>query len=314
MKRKPTATSDILPTGLQLCMRGEALEVVRTKAVVLKLLLTGEVEVVEGTLSAGERITLLPSSTSDSDAVESYFILSGRLSHSTRDSAVTTLAAGDYIVTRGLREEAIFSALEEVTFLYFTSKPFFHEISAGLQELMRLAVEVELKDGYTAGHCLRLQRLSFTVGQEIGLSPHQLRLLDHGAYLHDVGKIKIPLKILQKPSALTPQEWEVIKQHPTFGRSLLEPTFVRESGSIVEQHHERLDGSGYPFGLAGEEILTESYIVAIADTYDAMTTDRSYRKALPADEARAELCRYGGIHYPAELVKAFLSSLSRVEP
>jgi HD-GYP domain-containing protein (c-di-GMP phosphodiesterase class II) len=299
-------------TGLRIRRRGDAIESVTTKSAVVNLLLASGMEVHEVTLAGGERIMLLPPSSGQTDAVEMYYVLSGELAcHQPADAE--PLGAGDYLVTLGLEEEAIFSANGEVRLLYFTSQPFFHEISGVLQELMRLAVEVELKDGYTAEHCLRLQRLSFATGKEIGLSSHRLYLLDRGSYLHDVGKVRVPEEILQKPAALTPDEWTVIRLHPTFGREMLEPTVVREAGTIVEQHHERLDGSGYPFGLAGDEILPESYIVAIVDTFDAMTTDRVYRRALPRSEAKAELLAGAGRLYPRDLVKAFLSVVDGVE-
>lgn len=244
--------------------------------------------------------------------METYYILSGKLAH-LDSSQSELLGPGDCIVTRSLKEEAFFTALEEVRFIYFTSKPFFKEISTKHQDLMKLAVEVEERDGYTAEHCLRLQRLSFATGKAVGLNAHRLHLLDYGSYLHDVGKAKVPVEILQKPSSLTAEEWLIIKEHPRFGRELIEPTFIRDAGPIVEQHHERMDGSGYPFGLRGDEILTEAYIVAIADTYDAMTTDRSYRKALPAESAFAELRRFADIHYPSEIVEAFMEVVGTIE-
>ncbi len=160
---------------------------------------------------------------------------------------------------------------------------------------------------------MRIQRLSYATGQELGLEPHRLYLLNYGAYLHDLGKVRIPLEILQKPAALTPDEWRVMKRHPTFGRELLEPTFMKDVGPIVEQHHERFDGSGYPHGLAGEEVLLEAAIVAVADTYDAMTTDRVYRKALPPEVAFAEIDKYAGVHYPREVVAAFFTALKQTE-
>jgi HD-GYP domain-containing protein (c-di-GMP phosphodiesterase class II) len=298
--------------GLQIRRHGETLESVDSKALALHLLATGDVELAEGVLNAGERITLVPDSSA-TPATEIYYLLSGRLINVGERNTSVPLGPGDCLITRDLMQEAIFSALEEVRFLYFTSRPFFQEISGKLQELMRLAVEVEVKDGYTAEHCTRLMQLSFTIGQEVGLDSHRLRLLSRGAFLHDVGKAKVPQEILQKPASLTTEEWTVIKLHPTFGREMLEPTFIREAGPIVEQHHERLDGSGYPYGLSKDEILPESYIVAIADAYDAMTTDRVYRKALPAAEAEAELRRYAGIHYPRELIDAFLSAIGRSE-
>jgi HD-GYP domain-containing protein (c-di-GMP phosphodiesterase class II) len=313
MKARKVQASLGAVSGLQVRRKGEALETVTTKSMIIQLLVAGGVEIAEGTLASGERITLIPAGSGVDDAVETYYLLSGKLARTGPEHRQELLGPGDYIVTRGLTEEVIFSAVEEVRFLYATTRPFFHEISQAHQELMRLAVEIEMKDGYTAEHCLRLQRLSFATGAEIGLSSHRLALLDQGAYLHDIGKVRVPLEILQKPAALTKAEWKVVKQHPIFGREMLEPTYVREAGPIVEQHHERLDGSGYPFGLAGDEILPEAYLVAIADTYDAMTTDRVYRKALPVAEAEAELRRYAGVHYPRELVSAFLSAVRRVE-
>lgn len=299
--------------GLHVRRHGESLERVEGRLGALRLLVATEMELVEGTLIAGERVTLVPDRTSTDLATEVYYLLSGRLARVGDDEAAP-LGPGDYLVTRGIEEEVIFTALENVTFLYFTSRPFFHEIGGRLHELMRLAVEVEVKDGYTAEHCRRLMRLSFATGQTVGLDSHRLRLLDRAAYLHDVGKVKIPTEILQKPTALTDEEWAVVKQHPTFGREMLEQTFVHEAAPIVEQHHERLDGSGYPHGVAKEEILPESYIVAIADAYDAMTTDRVYRKAMSAAEAESELRRFSNIHYPKELVDAFLAVIKTGRP
>ena len=114
---------------------------------------------------------------------------------------------------------------------------------------------------------------------------------------------------MQRSAKLTPEEWEVIKKHPTHGRELLAQTFMKEAATIVEQHHERSDGSGYPKGLSGDKILIESSIVAVADTFDAMTTDRPYRKASTQAEALAELHKYAGVHYPKEVVRAFCAVL-----
>ena len=216
-------------------------------------------------------------------------------------------------MTEKLSSPVILSALTNVSFLYITTQPFFHYISQFQKELMRLAVEVEQKDGYTSEHCLRLQKLSYATGQELFLEPYRLHRLNYGAYLHDLGKVRVPIEILQKPGKLTSEEWDVIKKHPTYGREMLNGTPLNEIGCVVEQHHERLDGSGYPLALSKEAILVESYIVAVADTYDAMTTDRSYRKALVPEVAFAELEKYAGIHYPLEVVKAFFSAVKQVE-
>lgn len=293
---------------LQIVQQGGYLESVSSKAGSLNLMVSNKgFEMIEGTLKINERLTLLP--PDDPNHSETYYILEGSL----KNDAGLMLELGDSCSTQGLQDTFIFTALGFTRFLYISSKPIFHEISHEMQDLLQLAVDIELKDGYTADHCLRLQRLSYATGQELALESHRLHVLDYGAYLHDVGKIKIPLEILQKPAKLTDEEYRIIKNHPSYGYDMLANTFMKEAGRIVEQHHERLDGSGYPFALSQENILLEAYIVAVADTYDAMTTDRPYRKALDPQIAFDELDKYSNIHYPKEVVKAFRSAVKRIE-
>lgn len=301
-----------LPVGLNVVAPTGSLESVATKAGSLDLLATGRgVEVIKGTLQDGERMTMVPGEPG-ADALEACLLLEGSLlMPDTLGGEV--LASGSLISADGLEEPVSFTAHGDVRFLYITSAPMFHHISRELNELRRLAVDIEVTDGYTADHCERLQRLSYATGRELGLSQAELYRLDFGAYLHDVGKIRVPTSILLKPGKLDAEEWSIIKQHPSFGRQMLAPTFMREAGVIVEQHHERLDGSGYPFGLVGDEILVQSAIVAVADTYDAITTDRPYRRASPPAEALAELERLAGIQYPKEVVRAFRSAAAQLE-
>ena len=300
-KKKITQT----PEGLTIRRQGESLETVNSKTGEFRLLSThSNSEVMEIHLNEGERLVLTPAGST----VETFYVLSGQLS-SELAKRTYLVTQGDYIVTEKLSEPRILTAMVDAKLLYITEQPQFHAFSENLTQLRQLAVEVELKDGYTAYHCERLHDLSFSTGQVLDLPSDRLMLLGYGAYLHDVGKIRVPLAILTKPGKLTAREWKVIKKHPTYGRELLAQTFMKEAGTIVEQHHERSDGSGYPKGLLGNDILIESYIVAVADTFDAMTTDRPYRKASTQAEALAELRKYAGIHYPKEVVKAFCSSL-----
>ena len=292
------------PEGLIIRRQGESLETVSSKLSVFKLLNNGaNFEITQVNLKPEVRLTLTPVGT----VMETLFVITGKLSCKL-SKGQQILSDGDYIVAKSLAEPVILTAITEANLLYVTERAQFHEISKDLNELRELAVEVEMKDGYTADHCLRLQSLSYAIGQEFGLGSKRLHILDYGAYLHDVGKIRVPLAILNKPAKLTPEEWEVIKKHPTYGRELLDQTFMKAAGTIVEQHHERSDGSGYPHGLSGDEILIESSIVAVADTFDAMTTNRPYRKASTQAEALAEIRKYAGIHYPKEVVKAFCSA------
>ena len=295
--------------GLDIRRAGQSLETVTTKAAVFRLLSSyPDLEILEGSIALGERLHLIPLENPPYAATEVYYILSGQLS-SDLPGQTLTVGPGDYLVAERLQDVAIFSALSEVRFLYICSLPTFHQTSEALSELKNLAVEVETKDGYTANHCDRIQRLAYATGKELGLSHHQLYQLDYGAYLHDVGKIKIPLSLLQKPGPLSTDEWPLFHQHPITGREMLEQTFMKASGPIVEQHHERYDGSGYPYGLGRDEVRVESYIVAVADTYDAMTSNRPYRKARSKQEALDEIEGLTGQHYPTEVVKAFFSVL-----
>lgn len=301
-----------LPPGVHCVRAGQAIERVATKACTVRLLANGGgTEIAEGTLTAGDRLNLLPPPTA-APIAEAYYILAGALVwHG--NGPETVFRAGDCMTVEGIEEPMALTAIEDVRFLYVTTQPSFHQISDTLSDLMRLAEEVEEADGYTAGHCLRLQRLAYATGEALGLHGGRLVALDHGAYLHDLGKTRIPRAILQKPGPLTAHEWALIKRHPVYGREMLEITSLRHAAPIVEQHHERIDGSGYPYGLMGDEVLVEASIVAVADTYDAMTTDRVYRRALSREAALDELRSLSGRQFPAEVVRAFESTVDAVE-
>ena len=258
----------------------------------------------EVTLQANKRLIIVPTGT----ALEVYYVLSGGLQYALNGS-LHRIGPGQHIVVEHIDAPLTLQSLTTTNLLVTSSQPQFYQISHNFEELTQLAVEIEIKDGYTADHCRRLQRLSYATGQQLGLSQTELYRLDFGALLHDIGKVEIPVEILQKPGELTPEEWNRVKQHPSLGREILATTHVKEAGIVVEQHHERMDGSGYPYGLSGKDILTEAYIVAVADTFDAMTTDRPYRKALPDEVALEEIRKYAGVHYPKEVADAFFAAV-----
>ncbi|MGO9900048.1 MAG: HD-GYP domain-containing protein, partial [Solirubrobacteraceae bacterium] len=175
---------------------------------------------------------------------------------------------------------------------------------------------VEADDGYTGMHCKSVVALALNVGDALGLEPGQQRNLEFEALLHDIGKIAIPKQIINKPGKLNPDEWLLIKTHTVEGQKLLDRVggFMSEVGLIVRSHHERWDGGGYPDGLAGEAIPLEARIIACCDSWDAMRTDRSYRKALPADEALAELRVNAGLQFDPRIVEVLLQILLTTEP
>lgn len=153
-----------------------------------------------------------------------------------------------------------------------------HSLETMVETMVRA---VEVKDPYTAGHSARVRQYSVWMGEHLGLSPYELRILSYGALIHDVGKIGIPDAILLKPSFLTPAEFETIKEHTVHGANIVaDIDMFKDCVPIVRWHHERLDGSGYPDGLSGDDIPFLARLVAIADVFDAMTSCRSYREPI----------------------------------
>jgi putative nucleotidyltransferase with HDIG domain len=170
---------------------------------------------------------------------------------------------------------------------------------------------LEAKDSYTQGHSERVANLSRKIAQELGVSPEKAELIWCVAELHDIGKLVIQETILNKKEKLTPEEWEILKEHPVTGQKILESVLDEELLRVIRSHHERVDGTGYPDGLKGEAIDLSSQIVSIADAYDAMTSIRSYRKPLTPKQAVDEIERASGAQFRPEVVKAFLKVIRR---
>lgn len=170
-----------------------------------------------------------------------------------------------------------------------------------------LALALDARDPYTAGHSERVSAISVTIGRQMGLPIEDLAVLRLGALLHDIGKIGISDNVLRKPDALTPEEFELIKEHPALGARMLRTVpFLAEHLPIVELHHERPDGHGYPHGLTADEIPMLARIVHVADAFDAMTSARAYRPALDTGYAVRELWRCAGTQFDAEVVQALV--------
>ncbi len=167
-------------------------------------------------------------------------------------------------------------------------KQFTNDLDNAETVLSSLALSIEAKDPYTEGHCDRLAKYSVALGEKLGL-PEELRTaLRRGGLVHDIGKLSVPEHILLKPGPLTPEERKIMEQHTIAGERICAPlrTFHHVL-PIIRHHHEKLDGSGYPDGLRGEQIPLTARILQIADIYDALTTERPYKKALPTQEAFA---------------------------
>lgn len=287
---------------------GEAIDKAYMKGLEVSLLSSYDgTEVIHHRLMAGNRWALVPEE--NWNALEYIYILSGQLVWRNSDGDVV-LNPGDSFYSTPVQIHARFESIMDTEFLYVVSRPIFHHYSKAATEMLEKAVMIEKKDGYTADHCQRIANLSLLIGEKLGLTANQLYNLSFAAFQHDIGKIKVPLEILNKKSKLDPDEWELLKQHPTLGREILENCDflpLRAAGKIVEQHHERFDGLGYPLQLKGDEIDICAAIISVADSYDAMTSDRVYRNALAKDLAVMEIIKNKGTMYHPKVVDVFLS-------
>jgi putative nucleotidyltransferase with HDIG domain len=187
-------------------------------------------------------------------------------------------------------------------------------LSAYLGTIRALALALDARDPYTAGHSERVSALSLAIGRCLSLDATQLEVLRLGALLHDIGKIGISDQVLMKPGPLTSGEYEIIKQHPGVGARILRSVpFLEPHIPIVELHHERPDGKGYPHGLRGTEIPLLASIVHVADAFDAMTSARAYRPARASAEGLRELWRCAGSQFDAEVVQALARALPDID-
>ena len=182
--------------------------------------------------------------------------------------------------------------------------------ATAVNTIVTLQVAMEEKDQYTAGHSTRVTEYSRMIGEKMGLGREELGVLDRACRLHDIGKLVIDLSCIQKAGPLNDEEWALIKKHPEVGYNILKPLdFLAREGMIVRHHHERLDGKGYPDGIGGDEIDLLTRIIIAADSYDAMTSRRSYRVNMSMEEGIAELERCVGSQFDPEVVKAFRAVL-----
>jgi putative two-component system response regulator len=195
-------------------------------------------------------------------------------------------------------------------------KAFTDELESAETVLMTLAAIIEAKDPYTGGHCERLADFSQALGKAVGADEGLLKALERAGYLHDLGKIAVPEHILLKPERLTLEEWENIRQHPATGERICQPLrSLRAVLPIIRHHHEKWDGSGYPDGLSGEAIPFGARILQVVDVFDAVTTDRPYRRALLRSEGLKLLDQEAGRGWwDPRIVQAFQAVATSLPP
>ncbi len=188
----------------------------------------------------------------------------------------------------------------------------YRDIRSSYFDTVRALVNaLEAKDKYSKGHSERVTLLAMMMAEEMGLPDDRKQALQHAGVLHDIGKIGISMNILNKNGKLTGEEFDAIKDHPMIGEKILDPiTFLKDVKTIVGEHHERFDGRGYPHQKKGSELSLEARILAVADTFDALTSDRPYRKALPFDDAVAEIARCSSSQFDPEIVDIFMKTIN----
>jgi len=189
----------------------------------------------------------------------------------------------------------------------FREKEIYHDI------IESLVAALEAKDTYTSGHSERVADMSYELSKGLGIRGTELEDIDIAAHLHDIGKIGVPDKVLNKNGKLLPHEWEYIKMHPRIGFNILSKSKrLKYISKIVLYHHERWDGKGYPQGLSGIDIPLGARIIAVCDSIDAMTSDRPYRKAMSFDECINEIITNTGLMFDPVVVQYIVENMSVV--
>lgn len=247
----------------------------------------------------------------DHSTCELYTILKGEVEVE-YGSKRWALKAGETIDASKYEKLITFYAKTEAEIELNMDACFYERNFFEMQILQTEMDAVALVDGYTYHHCDRIRKYAIEVWKKFDRPKENLKLLRWGAYFHDIGKLAIPLRILNKPGKLSSEEWEIMKTHSTKGAEILRAhkvEWLKDAAFIVEQHHERYDGKGYPFGLKCDEISVEAAIVSVVDAYDAMTTERIYKEAMTAEEAILELENGKGIQFNPLVVEKFIECL-----
>lgn len=241
----------------------------------------------------------------DPEMVKSYTVLEGScLDLQSRE----VFSQGDVFVIKGASEILSFHILEETLLLiHEQSSDSVGKFKDSSAEMIHLLSELQLKDNYTKEHSDRVFELAKYMGLALEYSAKKIFNLNKASRFHDIGKIYIEDHILNKPDKLNDEEFDKIKKHVQLGKDLIIEKFDQEVFDIIIQHHERIDGSGYPYGLKGDQILEEAKVLAICDSFDAMTTDRVYKKGKTHEEAFDELIQLAGSQYDKSLVTLFVS-------
>ena len=291
--------------GFNYLKNGHFIEKVEQNSGSLSLLAKiDDFELMEQTIHLDKEFIIVPGDKQN--LIELFYILDGKIKD---ESHNIIFEKGDSFYVHQLTKPVYFKTLENTRLLYFINDSLFVLLSDIINKLKKTIIKVEAKDLYTEKHSNRVMNLAVELAKKLNLGDIDMMRLSYASLFHDLGKIDIPDIILQKPGKLTSEEFETIKQHPLLGRILADEIKLIDIGIIIEQHHEHIDGTGYPHGLKGDDICIEAKIIAIVDSYDAMTSDRPYRKGLSKETAINELIKNRGSHYDHVVADTFIRML-----
>lgn len=228
-------------------------------------------------------------SLGEADCVEFYYIIEGQITLGFDGEPDRTINSGGSFCVSGIDKEFSIKGNTKVQLLGLTNKPIFDDMQEHLGNLKELVEQTEAKNLYTYEHGKRVMEYALKIAEEMGINKDAYDRIAMAAALHDVGKCFLPDHILSENTELTSDDIRQIRKHPLNSHRLIKGKFGEEIAEIAQSHHERLDGSGYPFGLFGDEISMESRIIAVADVFDAMTTERTYKLPKTRENAMTEL-------------------------
>ena len=245
----------------------------------------------------------------DSSLTISFGISTHPLHGQSADGLLRTADQALYAAKRLGRNRSVISSAEVPGILAHGARGGNHEVYVELAALINIAEALDVRDSGSATHCQRVGRFAELTARELGLPPEGVERVRLAGILHDVGRVALPDSVVAKPGPLTDDEWAWVCAHPAIGARMVETTEYDDIRSWILFHHERPDGHGYPEGRAAEEVPLESAIIAVADAYEAMTSDRPYRSALAPEEAAGELRREAGQQFRADVVEALLRAV-----
>lgn len=243
------------------------------------------------------------------DETEIYYVLSGQILISPFNGPEEIIGPGDTMIISKSHHNYPFKVFQDSIFMCNSSGQIYDKKKYIIEKLNSLMTSLQEKDGHTKEHCIRVQRLSMKIAKELKIDDSCLVNLFQAARFHDIGKIMISTEILLKPHQLTATEKKIMETHPLESYKLVVEAFGEEIGQMVLQHHEMLDGSGYPYGLKGDKIKLGAKIITVSDVYDALVTQRPYCKALSPQQAVDILLKESGTHFDSDCINALISCL-----